>query len=165
MIYALYAVVVLVLIGCDQLLKAWTVSNLALGESAAFLPGLLQLTRVHNYGAAWSSFSGKTVMLIAVTAVLLVAVAYLLIRRIVRHPLGIAAALLILGGGVGNIIDRIAHGYVVDMFDLQFMDYPIFNLADIFVVAGVILGAVYYLWFYEKYDKKKEPRDDAASDC
>ena len=71
MIYALYAAVVLVLIGCDQLLKAWTVSNLALGESAAFLPGLLQLTRVHNYGAAWSSFSGKTVMLIAVTAVLL----------------------------------------------------------------------------------------------
>ena len=74
MIYALYAAVVLVLIGCDQLLKAWTVSNLALGESAAFLPGLLQLTRVHNYGAAWSSFSGKTVMLIAVTAVLLVPV-------------------------------------------------------------------------------------------
>ena len=110
MIYALYAAVVLVLIGCDQLLKVWTVSNLALGESAAFLPGLLQLTRVHNYGAAWSSFSGKTVMLIAETAVLLVAVAYLLIRRIVRHPLGIAAALLILGGGVGNIIDRIAHG-------------------------------------------------------
>lgn len=124
MIYALYTLVVLALIGCDQLLKSWTVSHLELGQSTGFLPGFLQLTRVHNYGAAWSSFSGKTVLLVAVTAVLLVAVAYLLLRRIVRHPLGVAAALLILGGGVGNIIDRIANGYVVDMFDLLLFDYP-----------------------------------------
>ena len=74
--------------------------------------------------------------------------------------------LVVLGGGVGNMIDRIFRGYVVDMFDLQFMDYPIFNLADIFVVVGVILGAVYYLWFYDKYDKRsgKEPGDDTAAD-
>ena len=165
MIYALYTAVVLVLIGCDQLLKSWTVNHLELGQSTGFLPGLLQLTRVHNYGAAWSSFSGKTVLLVAVTAVLLVAVAYLLLRRIVRHPLGVAAALLILGGGVGNIIDRIANGYVVDMFDLLPFDYPVFNLADCFVVVGVILGAVYYLWFYEKYDaRKKNDATDADSD-
>ena len=159
MIYALYAAVILVLVGCDQLLKSWTVHHLALGESTAFLPGFMQLTRVHNYGAAWSSFSGKTAMLIVVTAALMIAVAYLLIRRIVRHPLGVAAAVLILGGGVGNIIDRIAHGYVVDMFDLLLFNYPVFNLADCFVVVGVILGAVYYLWFYEKYDARK--KDDA----
>ena len=78
MIYALYTLVVLVLIGCDQLLKSWTVSHLELGQSTGFLPGFLQLTRVHNYGAAWSSFSGKTVLLVAVTAVLLVAVLFLL---------------------------------------------------------------------------------------
>ena len=187
MIYALYTLVVLVLIGCDQLLKSWTVNHLALGQSTGFLPGFLQLTRVHNYGAAWSSFSGKTVLLVAVTAVLLVAVAYLLLRRIVRHPLGVAVAvseetrmglwtlftkggwlmwpLLILGGGVGNIIDRIANGYVVDMFDLLLFDYPVFNLADCFVVVGVILGAVYYLWFYEKYDaRKKDDATDADGD-
>ena len=160
MIYVLYTAVILALVGCDQLLKSWTVHHLALGESTAFLPGFMQLTRVHNYGAAWSSFSGKTALLIVVTAALMIAVAYLLIRRIVRHPLGVAAAVLILGGGVGNIIDRIAHGYVVDMFDLLLFDYPVFNLADCFVVAGVILGAVYYLWFYEKYDARK--KDDAS---
>ncbi len=160
MLYALYTAVVLVLIGCDQLLKSWVVSHLALGESTAFLPGFLQLTRVHNYGAAWSSFSGKTALLVAVTVLLLTGVVYLLLRRIVRHPLGVAAALLILGGGIGNIIDRIAHRYVVDMFDLLLFDYPVFNLADCFVVVGVILGAVYYLWFYEKYDARK--KDDAT---
>ena len=161
MIYALYTLVVLVLIGCDQLLKSWTVSHLELGQSTGFLPGFLQLTRVHNYGAAWSSLSGKTVLLVAVTAVLLVAVAYLLLRRIVRHPLGVAAALLILGGGVGNIIDRIANGYVVDMFDLQLFSYPVFNLADCCVVVGAILGGVYYLFLYDKYDKKKKESDHA----
>lgn len=160
MIYALYTAVILVLVGCDQLLKSWTVHHLALGESAAFLPGLMQLTRVHNYGAAWSSFSGKTAVLIVITAALMLAVAYLLVRRIVRHPLGCAAAVLILGGGIGNIIDRIVNGYVVDMFDLLLFNYPVFNLADCFVVVGVILGAVYYLWFYEKYDARK--KDDAS---
>ena len=165
MIYVLYTAVILALVGCDQLLKSWTVHHLALGESTAFLPGFMQLTRVHNYGAAWSSFSGKTAMLIAVTAALMIAVAYLLIRRIVRHPLGVAAAVLILGGGVGHILDRVVHGYVVDMFDLLLFDYPVFNLADCFVVVGVILGAVYYLWFYEKYDaRKKDDASDADGD-
>ena len=152
----LYALVLLVLIAADQALKYWTVANLAVGESAPFLPGLMQLTRLHNYGAAWSSFSGKTVLLVSVTAVMLIAVAYLLIRRIVRHPLGVTACLLILGGGLGNMIDRVLHGYVVDMFDLLLFNYPVFNLADCFVVVGAILGAIYYLWFYDKYDAKKK---------
>ena len=129
MIYALYAAVVLVLIGCDQLLKAWTVSNLALGESTAFLPGLLQLTRVHNYGAAWSSFSGKTVMLIAVTAVLLVAVAYLLIRRIVRHPLGIAAAL------VGTRGARSSQSFCITML----------SVAVVLLVLSLIVNAANFI--------------------
>ena len=102
-------------------------------------------------------------VLAIVTIVLMLAVAWLLVKKIVRHPLGVTAGVLILGGGIGNVIDRVCRGYVVDMFDLQFISYPIFNLADCFVVVGVILGAVYYLWFYDKYDKK-EPKDDAASE-
>lgn len=160
-----YALLLAACIAGDQLLKYWVVRHLEIGQSAAFLPGLVRLTRLHNTGAAWGSFSGSTALLTAVTAVLLVAVAWLVLKKVIRHPLGLCAAMLVLGGGIGNMIDRIFRGYVVDMFDLEFMDYPIFNLADIFVVMGVILGAVYYLWFYEKYDKKKEPRDDAASDC
>ena len=160
-----YAILLAGAIGLDQLLKWWVTSHLEVGQSAPLLPGVVQLTRLHNTGAAWSSFSGKTGLLAVVTIVLMLAVAWLLVKRIVRHPLGVTAGVLILGGGIGNVIDRVCRGYVVDMFDLQFISYPIFNLADCFVVAGVILGAVYYLWFYEKYDKKKEPRDDAASDC
>ena len=157
---------VLLLAACvagDQLLKWWVTAHLEMGQSAPLLPGVVQLTRLHNTGAAWSSFSGKTGLLAIVTIVLMLAVAWLLVKKIVRHPLGLSAAMLVLGGGIGNMIARIFRGYVVDMFDLQFISYPIFNLADCFVVVGVILGAVYYLWFYDKYDKK-EPKDDAASE-
>ena len=159
-----YIVLLAACVAGDQLLKGWVVTHLAVGESAPMLPGVVQLTRLHNTGAAWSSFSGKTGLLAAVTIVLMLAVAWLLVKRIVRHPLGVTAGVLVLGGGIGNVIDRVCRGYVVDMLDLQFVDYPIFNLADCFVVIGVVLGAAYYLWCYDKYDKKKEPRDDAASE-
>ena len=66
-----YIVLFAALLGADQLIKYWTVEHLALGESAAFLPGIVQLTRVHNYGAAWSSFSGQTTALAVVTVLLL----------------------------------------------------------------------------------------------
>ena len=161
--FLLYAAALLVMIAGDQALKGWTVSHLELGESTPFIPAIMQLTRVHNYGAAWSSLSGKTVLLIAVTAVMMIAVAVLLLRRVVRHPLGVSACLLILGGGIGNIIDRIRLGYVVDMFDLLLFEYPVFNLADCFVVVGAIIGAVYYLWIYEKFDARKKS-DDTATD-
>ena len=157
-----YALLLAACIAGDQLLKYWVVRHLEIGQSAAFLPGLVRLTRLHNTGAAWGSFSGSTALLTVVTAVLLVAVAWLVLKKIIRHPLGLCAAMLVLGGGIGNMIDRICRGYVVDMFDLEFMDYPIFNLADCFVVVGVILGAVYYLWFYDKYDGRKAKHDDGA---
>ena len=154
-----------VLIGLDQALKYWTVTHLALGESAQLIPGVLQLTRLHNYGAAWSSLSGKTAVLLVITAALMIAVAWLLIRRIVRHPLGVTAGLFILGGGLGNMIDRVWHGYVVDMLDISpLFSYPVFNLADCFVVVGAILGSVYYLWFYDKYDRKGKAHGIEDSD-
>lgn len=84
-------IILIVLIAADQLLKWWTVSHLALGESAPLIPGVIQLTRLHNTGAAWSSFSGETALLTAVTLVLMAAVAVLLVKKIVRHRLGVAA--------------------------------------------------------------------------
>ena len=92
---------------------------------------------------------------------LLAVVALLLLKKVVRHWTGVTACTLILSGGIGNIIDRIVHGYVVDMFDLQLFSYPVFNLADCCVVAGAILGGIYYLFLYDKYDKKKKEPDHA----
>lgn len=146
----------------DQWLKYWTVTHLELGQAVPFIPHVLQLRRLHNYGAAWSSLSGKTVFLVALTAVMLTAIAVLLFRKVVRHPLGVIACLLILGGGIGNMIDRVLLGYVVDMFDLLLFEYPVFNLADCFVVVGAILGSIYYLWLYDKHDAPKKESADGS---
>ena len=154
MLYAVSLILAAVLLAADQWVKYWTVTHLALGESCPLLPGFVELLRVHNYGAAWSSFSVMRWLLVGVTAVIVAAVAFVLARRIVRHPLGVLACALIISGGLGNIIDRLRLGYVVDMFNFQFMSYPVFNVADICVVCGAFMGAAYYLWFYEKYDKK-----------
>ena len=161
MLYAVSLILAAVLLAADQWVKYWTVTHLALGESCPLLPGFVELLRVHNYGAAWSSFSGMRWMLVGVTAVIVAAVAFVLARRIVRHPQGVLACALIISGGLGNIIDRLRLGYVVDMFNFQFMSYPVFNVADICVVCGAFMGAAYYLWFYEKYDKKGGQHGDS----
>ena len=165
--YLLSALLGLGLLALDQGSKARITANLPLGETMEFLPGVLELRTVHNYGAAWSSFSGQRWLLVAVTSAIVLAVAFLLARRIVRSPLGVCAGALIVAGGLGNIIDRVRLGYVVDMLHLEFWpSYPTFNVADVAVVCGTLLGAVYYLWHYEKYDKRggNHGDTDAASE-
>ena len=128
-------------VAADQAVKFLVVNTMSLGESEPLLPPLLQLTRVHNYGAAWSSFSGARWLLIALTAAGMCAIAWLLVK-IVRHPLGQWSLANILGG------------YVVDMLDTMFMDFPVFNVADVFVVCGTVCALIYYLAFYSKSDEK-----------
>ena len=172
MTYTLCALLGAVLLGLDQWVKWWTSAHFAApvpphiywtaDPAKDLLPGLVELTRVHNYGAAWSSFSGQRWLLVGLTAFILLAVLFVLVRRIVRHPLGVLAGCLILSGGLGNIIDRVRLGYVVDMFHFQFWPaYPVFNVADICVVSGAVLAAIYYLWFYEKHDKRGGAHGDA----
>ena len=151
----------------DQWVKHYVTVNIPLGDAQPFLPGLVELRTVHNYGAAWSSFSGMRWLLVAVTSVIVIAVAVVLLRRIVRHPLGVAAGFLILSGGVGNIIDRVRLGYVVDMFHLEFWpSYPVFNVADICVVVGGISAGLYYLFLADKLEpgrKGSGEHDDAEA--
>ena len=145
------AVSVLAIVAADQYVKLATAAALRLNETADFLPPLLRLRRIHNYGAAWSSLSGARWLLIAATTVGMAALVWLLLR-IVRHPLGVWALTMVVGGGVGNLIDRIARGFVVDMFETMFMRFPVFNVADCFVVIGTVLGAIYYLSYYDRCD-------------
>ena len=161
MLYALCAALALALLGLDQWVKHYVTVHIPLGEAQPLLPGLVELRTVHNYGAAWSSLAGMRWLLVAITGVIIAAVAVILIRRIVRHPVGVMAGFLILSGGLGNIVDRVRLGYVVDMFHLEFWpSYPTFNVADICVVCGAVLAAIYYLWFYEKYDRRDKTHGD-----
>ena len=137
MTYAVFSVLAMALLALDQWVKFWTTANLGLGESAPLLPGFVELLSVHNYGAAWSSFSGQRWLLLGVTCCIMVFVTVLLARRIVRHGVGLAACFLILSGGIGNIIDRVRLGFVVDFIYWHGgFTWPNFNLADSFICVG-----------------------------
>ncbi len=133
----------LLLVTADQLSKFWIRSNLAIGESL-FEVGFFRLTRVHNTGAAFGLFQGQSFPL---TIIALVGVAALLLYALFFHRklpflgnrLGKLALGLVLGGTVGNLIDRIYLGYVTDFIDFNF--WPAFNIADSAIVVGIIILA------------------------
>lgn len=152
----------------DQWVKLLTVASFAApaaqqtmtaSEPQRLIPGIMQLTRVHNYGAAWSSLSGSRWLLVVLTGGGMVLLSWLLVR-IVRHPLGQWSLSLVIGGGVGNLIDRVRFGYVVDMLDVTFISYPVFNIADCFVVVGTVAAVVYYLKYYPLADQKNWEKYD-----
>jgi len=119
------------------------------------LNGLRQLHGVSAVGLLRSESVGEKPPKAqwVLTAAGMCAIAWLLVK-IVRHPLGQWSLAIILGGGIGNLIDRVRLGYVVDMLDTMFMDFPVFNVADVFVVCGTVCALIYYLAFYSKSDEK-----------
>ena len=146
----LYYFLSVLLIVIDQLVKFWIRANLALGESIPFLPHLMDLTYVQNTGAAFSSFSGFTWVLTLISLAASAAVAVLLARNFFPGWPGKLSLSLILAGAVGNLIDRAFLGFVTDMFQTTFMNFAVFNVADICVVAGGILMVIYVLLFWDK---------------
>ena len=151
-----YILVLLLCVAADQAVKFYVVSNLALYGSAPLIPGFVELYYIRNTGGGFSILTGHTWVLTVVTAALMAGIAYLLWKKVFAHPLAMWTLTVTLGGGLGNLIDRIRLGYVVDMFNFQFMNYPVFNVADILVVCGVIGFAIYDLFIYGKEEKKEE---------
>jgi len=134
-----------VVVGLDQLSKAWALSHLAPGQSLPWLPGLLQLQRVANTGAAFSLFSGNSAGLGLVSAlVTLLAVGWLAWQPPARLWQGLALALL-LAGALGNGLDRWRLGYVVDFLEFVPVQFPIFNVADVAINLAVACFAIDWL--------------------
>ena len=157
----LYAVFVVALVALDQLVKFLVRVNIALGEGVPFLPHILQLTYVQNTGAAFSLFHEHTWILTLISLAASIALAVLLVKRVFPRPFGMLSLSLVLAGAVGNLIDRALLGYVTDMFQTLFMNFAVFNVADICVVVGGIVFCVYYLFFH---DKEEKDHDAAGSD-
>ena len=159
----LYLALALVITAADQLFKYWITANIPLGGHMDLIPGVIGLTYVQNTGAAFSLFSGMRWLLLAVTAAASVLIIVLLFQRRFA-TFGLVSLAMILGGALGNLIDRLFLGYVVDMFEVQFTNYAIFNIADCFVVVGGILFCVYYLFLHDKYKKRLAQDDKAPAD-
>ena len=155
----LYILAIVLCVAADQAVKLYVTSHLALYETAPLLPGIVELFYIQNTGGGFSILTNHTQLLTVLTAALMAVIAFVLVKRTFPHPLAMWTLTLILGGGLGNLADRVRLGYVVDMFNFQFMDYPVFNVADILVVCGTIGFAAYYLLLHDKLKEKTPPEE------
>lgn len=132
------------LIIVDQIVKHWVTSNIPLNGSRTFIPGLLDLDNLHNTGAAWSMLEGRQWFFAVITVIAIIVVAYLMWKN--RRSAWIITGLsLIMAGAVGNFIDRLSQRYVVDMFALKNVNFPVFNVADACLTVGVFIMLIVVL--------------------
>lgn len=153
--------VILLLTVLDQLVKYLVKTNIPLGGRVDFIPHVLDLTHIHNEGAAFSMLTGARWFFVVLTVAFVAFALWVLLKKKITHPLGRWTMVLVVAGALGNLIDRAIYGYVVDMFEVLFMNFAIFNVADIFVVVGGIGFCIYYGFLHDKVKKQaEEPHDD-----
>ena len=156
--FLIFSVFAALIVAADQITKYLTVALIPLYSRVDFIPGFLSLTYVQNTGAAWSMFEGMQWMFVLIFLVLTAAVLY----EYFKSPLPFSkferwCIAAIYGGGLGNMIDRVRFGYVVDMIKTDFMNFPVFNVADCFITCGcfaMIFSLVFLNKAFWKDDKK-----------
>ena len=171
----LYTAIIAAVILLDQLTKQLAVDHLKPIDTFPIIPDALHLTYVTNYGAAFGMLADhRWVFLVISTVAIVLMAAYLYYKRD-EHPLLGVAISFIIGGGIGNMIDRTLMGYVVDFVDFRLINFAVFNVADIFVCVGC---GLMFLWLFKfaEFDDDKKPsaqpavteqneETDDASDC
>ena len=157
MIYAIVSALVLIL---DQAVKLWTTKNIvpmAIGdECVELIPGVLHMTNVQNTGAAFSILANARWLLVAVSLIFIIGIIVLISSEIISTKFGRWTAVLVMAGALGNCIDRVFYGYVVDMFEIELFNFAVFNVADIFITVCGILFCIHVILY-------REPAEVAAA--
>lgn len=157
--YLIVAVIILII---DQIAKYWTNANIIVDTASPIIPGFVQLTNVQNRGAAFGILQDGRWFFIALTVVVAVAAIVLIRKNIIKGKLGRWMLVLVIAGGLGNCIDRLFKGYVTDMFQFQFMNFAIFNVADIFITIGGIIFCLYLVFHREPKEELAQADESAA---
>lgn len=142
----------IILVVADQLIKIWAINELQPVKVMDFIHigdlDIMDLRYVQNEGAAFSSFSGARWFLVGLVSVMLIGLAIFVFKYKYKHPFFMISAVMVMSGGIGNLIDRVRFGYVVDYLDVKLFNFAVFNFADICVVLGAIFLLI-FLFFIE----------------
>ena len=156
---------IIILIGADQAVKYWAVENLKPVGNMDFIRigdlEILDLTYVENQGAIFGSMAGQRWFLVGITSILIIAAMVFMFYIVKKSRFFAVVSALFVAGGVGNLIDRIRFGYVVDMFDIELFSFAVFNVADICVTVAEGMMIVYLLLELKK-DMAKKKAEKAA---
>ena len=153
-------IIAVILVAVDQIVKNWAAETLVKGD-IAIIENVLYLKYAENTGVAFSMFSDNRWILVAVTSIMLAAVLAFFLSGQVSGKLEVFSLSLLLSGGVGNLIDRISLGYVIDYIDVRIINFAIFNIADICICVGAFLlcVAVYFSDRKEKEEKQEKSNE------
>lgn len=150
----LAAIIAIFAVIADQITKYLVVANFELYEVKPFIPYVMSLKYTQNRGAAFSMLSNHRWVFMILSTVAMGLMIYVLVKEYRRHPLLNISLAMVLGGGIGNMIDRVRLEYVVDFFRFDFVDFAIFNVADCFITVGAVLMMVYIIFFEPKVEKR-----------
>lgn len=139
----LWIIIIAASVILDQVTKMIVVNSMELYESIPLIENVFSFTYIHNYGAAWGVLSNHRWVFILVTAAALIVMPIILYKYRKLHFMFGLSLSLIIGGAFGNMIDRVVLGYVVDFLEVTFIDFPVFNVADICVVCGAAMMFIY----------------------
>lgn len=155
----LWSLIVLIIIALDQISKYWVVNNIGLTDSFVVIPKVIDFVYVKNTGAAFSFLSDTTygiILLSCISVIFCVGVIWFMIKKKPQHKLLTISLALMLSGAIGNVIDRIFKGYVVDFIETTFIKFPVFNIADIAITIGAALVIIYVLFFEKSKNTDEE---------
>lgn len=162
-------IITAVLVAADQFIKVWAVNELAGGASREFINiagnEIVNLTYTENTGAAFSIMSGKQWFTIGFASVALLIFAVYIIKNYRASKPAMILSSMVISGGIGNLIDRIRIGYVVDYIEVRLFRFAIFNFADICVTVGIVLLMIYVLFFYGKKIKENTEQTGENADA
>ena len=145
----LYAIIAAIILIGDQWLKYWVTVNITLSTGeAALIPGVVKLVNIHNSGAAFGFLSDAAYarwLFLGIAALFIIVIVVVLAKHLFKSRFANWCAVMALAGAVGNCIDRALYGYVVDMFKVEFMDFAVFNVADVFLVVACLAFIIYLI--------------------
>lgn len=160
----LYAIIAAIILIGDQWLKYWVTVNITLSTGeAALIPGVVKLVNIHNNGAAFGLLGDAAYarwLFLGVAALFVIVIIVVLAKHMFKSRFANWCAVMALAGAVGNCIDRALYGYVVDMFKVEFMDFAVFNVADIFLVLACFAFIIYLIVDIFKGGRSDDDDDD-----
>ena len=161
----LYAIIAAIILIGDQWLKYWVTVNITLSTGeAALIPGVVKLVNIHNSGAAFGFLSDAAYarwLFLGIAALFIIVIVVVLAKHLFKSRFANWCAVMALAGAVGNCIDRALYGYVVDMFKVEFMDFAVFNVADVFLVVACLAFVIYLIVdLFRGKDDDGEDEDD-----
>lgn len=150
------AIIISIIVIVDQISKILAQKFLCGAAQLDFIPRILGLTYVRNEGAAFGMLSNHRWVFMVFSTVAIGFMIYFLLKSNIKHPLFVVSISMLIGGGIGNMIDRIFRGYVIDFFKFLFVKFAVFNVADCFVTVGAVLLAIYLIFMYDDNSKSKD---------